>query len=82
MEIIKTVVQFWWLWIITAMLSGIYFVYTQVIRVNAIIDKDKPKIKEAFSFKSLAPTIIMGVIFYVSLILLVICLGIAVLRAA
>ncbi len=82
MEIVRTIVQFWWLWLITAIISGAYFAYTQIIRVNAIIDKDKPEIKKVFSFKSLAHTIITGVILWASLILLGIAVFVGILRAA
>lgn len=95
MEIINTIVQFWWIWGITAIISGAYMTYRIVMiwkmgfddSDDDVFDFDRQfrnaraNFKKMFSVKSLLPLIIMSAILSISLILLIISAVVGILRA-
>jgi len=89
MGIINTIVQFWWIWLITAAISGTY-----VIRYYCKQFQEAKKMitgkRGSFNFdeanekvwEGLWSTIIMMMVFMISSALLIICVFVGILRAA
>ena len=96
MEIIDAVVQFWWIWGITAIISGTYMTYRIVMIWKISFDdsnddvfdfdrqlrNSRANFKKMFSVKSMMPMVIMSIIFTISIFFLAISVIVGILRAA
>lgn len=81
MEIMSFILQYWWVWITTAVASFVFVVYNQLKRVGRLSEARDVKTAKKGIFKGLGSMIFFCLVFLISALLVIVNIIVMILRA-